>query len=238
MAQNFQWSSFEWSNRTDGRWFVDAPANQKLNLRAPWVPFRRMIASRRRPQQRPRAARRSNTCYQAISKSKACVILPPHSWLQPFNPPLPHGYAREQKGQSQARVEREELGRQFRALRSEKRLAVPASQGTSGGVDMDSGMAEEPSAAAAARGGAGQLAPVAEEGEGAAVAQAPPAAAGSTETMERVAAAKKFIEDHYKAQMNNLQERKQRYRNPNLPSSQNFPDQRGCDLDRSRVGAG
>nr|CAB3503388.1 unnamed protein product [Digitaria exilis] len=91
---------------------------------------------------------------------------------------------------------------------------------------MDSGMAEEPSAAAAARGGAGQLAPVAEEGEGAAVAQAPPAAAGSTETMERVAAAKKFIEDHYKAQMNNLQERKQRYRNPNLPSSQNFPDQR------------
>nr|CAB3460433.1 unnamed protein product [Digitaria exilis] len=74
---------------------------------------------------------------------------------------------------------------------------------------MDSGMAEEPSAAAAARGGAGQLAPVAEEGDGAAVAQAPPAAAGSTKTMERVAAAKKFIEDHYKAQMKNLQERKE-----------------------------
>lgn len=85
-------------------------------------------------------------------------------------------------------------------------------------MGMDSGMAEEPSAAAP-RGGAGQLAPVAEEGDGAAVAQAeaPPAAAGSTKTMERVAAAKKFIEDHYKAQMKNLQERKERYRNPNRP---------------------
>lgn len=82
-------------------------------------------------------------------------------------------------------------------------------------MGMDSEMAEE----SAARGGAGQLAAVAEEGEGGAVAgahaPAPAAAVGSSKTMERVAAAKKFIEDHYKAQMKNLQERKERYWNPN-----------------------
>ncbi|CAL4902619.1 unnamed protein product [Urochloa decumbens] len=79
---------------------------------------------------------------------------------------------------------------------------------------MDSEMGEESAAAAVARGGAGKLEAVAEEGDGAAAAeteteaQAP--AVGSSKTMERVAAAKKFIEDHYKAQMKNLQERKER----------------------------
>lgn len=37
---------------------------------------------------------------------------------------------------------------------------------------------------------------------------------GSSLTMEKVAAAKKFIENHYRAQMKNIQERKERY--PNL----------------------
>lgn len=73
---------------------------------------------------------------------------------------------------------------------------------------MESEMAEEP----AARGAGGQLAAVAEEGEG--EAEAAPAAVGSSKTMERVAAAKKFIEDHYRAQMKNIQERKERYWNP------------------------
>ncbi|RLN29028.1 serine/threonine-protein kinase 38-like [Panicum miliaceum] len=74
---------------------------------------------------------------------------------------------------------------------------------------MDSEMAEE--APAAARGGAGQLKAVAEEeGEGAAVgAEEVAPAVGSSKTMERVAAAKKFIEDHYKTQMKTLQERKE-----------------------------
>lgn len=35
---------------------------------------------------------------------------------------------------------------------------------------------------------------------------------GSSLTMEKVAAAKKFIENHYRAQMKNIQERKERYR--------------------------
>ncbi|KAG2625062.1 serine/threonine-protein kinase 38-like isoform X1 [Panicum virgatum] len=74
---------------------------------------------------------------------------------------------------------------------------------------MDSEMAEE--APAAARGGAGQLAAVAEEeGEGAGAAEEVAPAVGSSKTMERVAAAKKFIEDHYKTQMKTLQERKER----------------------------
>lgn len=34
---------------------------------------------------------------------------------------------------------------------------------------------------------------------------------GSSLTMEKVAAAKKFIENHYRAQMKNIQERKERY---------------------------
>jgi hypothetical protein len=91
--------------------------------------------------------------------------------------------------------------------------------GLGSGSGMDSEMAEE--APAAARGGAGQLAAVAEEeGEGAvAGAEEVAPAVGSSKTMERVAAAKKFIEDHYKAQMKTLQERKERYWNPN-PSSE------------------
>lgn len=36
---------------------------------------------------------------------------------------------------------------------------------------------------------------------------------GSSLTMEKVAAAKKFIENHYRAQMKNIQERKERYFN-------------------------
>lgn len=35
---------------------------------------------------------------------------------------------------------------------------------------------------------------------------------GSSATMERVAAAKKFIENHYKSQMKTFQERRERYR--------------------------
>ncbi len=34
---------------------------------------------------------------------------------------------------------------------------------------------------------------------------------GSSLTMEKVAAAKQFIENHYRAQMKNIQERKERY---------------------------
>ena len=36
---------------------------------------------------------------------------------------------------------------------------------------------------------------------------------GSSLTMEKVAAAKKYIENHYKNQMKNIQERKERYAN-------------------------
>ena len=80
-----------------------------------------------------------------------------------------------------------------------------------GGVGMESEMAEESPAAAAAR--ARPLEAVAEEGQEVAE-QNPVAPVCSTKTMERVAAAKKFIEDHYRAQMKNLQERKERYWNP------------------------
>ncbi|WVZ96815.1 hypothetical protein U9M48_042404 [Paspalum notatum var. saurae] len=67
---------------------------------------------------------------------------------------------------------------------------------------MDSEMAEEEAPAPAQ-----PLAAVAEEGE----AEEPRALpVGSTKTMERVAAAKKFIEDHYRAQTKNMQERKER----------------------------
>jgi len=76
---------------------------------------------------------------------------------------------------------------------------------------MESEMAEESPAAAAAR--ARSLEAVAEEGQEVAE-QNPVAPVCSTKTMERVAAAKKFIEDHYRAQMKNLQERKERYWNP------------------------
>lgn len=75
---------------------------------------------------------------------------------------------------------------------------------------MESEMADAPAAAAIPA--AEPLAAVAEEGEGEAEAgaDAPAEAVGSTLTMERVAAAKKFIENHYRSQMKNIQERKER----------------------------
>jgi hypothetical protein len=55
--------------------------------------------------------------------------------------------------------------------------------------------------------------------------------------MERVAAAKKFIEDYYRSQLKNMQERKDRYWNPK-PGLNELETLSGqCDLDRSRVGA-
>ncbi|CAD6233118.1 unnamed protein product [Miscanthus lutarioriparius] len=69
-------------------------------------------------------------------------------------------------------------------------------------------MADAPAAAAIPA--AEPLAAVAEEGEGEAGADAPAEAVGSTLTMERVAAAKKFIENHYRSQTKNIQERKER----------------------------
>ncbi|PAN32668.1 hypothetical protein PAHAL_5G503400 [Panicum hallii] len=68
---------------------------------------------------------------------------------------------------------------------------------------MESEMADAPPAIPAPA--AEPLAAVAEEGEGEAAE-----AVGSTLTMERVAAAKKFIENHYRSQMKNIQERKER----------------------------
>ncbi|RRT64108.1 hypothetical protein BHE74_00033623 [Ensete ventricosum] len=56
----------------------------------------------------------------------------------------------------------------------------------------------------AATAAAGGLAAVAEEVE------EEEEAVGSSLTMERVAAAKKFIENHYRNQMKNIQERKER----------------------------
>ena len=78
---------------------------------------------------------------------------------------------------------------------------------------MESEMADAP-AAAAIPAAAEPLAAVAEEGEGEAEAgadaDAPAEAVGSTLTMERVAAAKKLIENHYRSQMKNIQDRKER----------------------------
>ncbi|CAD6240199.1 unnamed protein product [Miscanthus lutarioriparius] len=74
-------------------------------------------------------------------------------------------------------------------------------------------MADAP-AAAAIPAATEPLAAVAEEGEGEAEAgadaDAPAEAVGSTLTMERVAAAKKLIENHYRSQMKNIQDRKER----------------------------
>lgn len=72
---------------------------------------------------------------------------------------------------------------------------------------MESEMADAPAAAAIPA--AEPLAVVAEEGEGEA-GEAAAETVGSTLTMERVAAAKKFIENHYRSQMKNIQERKER----------------------------
>jgi serine/threonine kinase 38 len=89
-----------------------------------------------------------------------------------------------------------------------------------GVVGMESEMAEEsPAAVSAAAARARPLEAVAEEGQE--VAEQHEVAVGSTKTMERVAAAKKFIEDHYRAQMKNLQERKERYGEP-VPASNFF----------------
>lgn len=77
-------------------------------------------------------------------------------------------------------------------------------------LGMESEMADAPAAAIPAA-AAEPLAAVAEEGEAEGEAPAD-AAVGSTLTMERVAAAKKFIENHYRSQMKTIQERKERYR--------------------------
>jgi hypothetical protein len=87
--------------------------------------------------------------------------------------------------------------------RSDRLASEREGRGRGAGAGMESEMAEEPSAAA--RGGGG---PLAAEGGG------EPAAVVSSRTMERVAAAKKFIEDYYRSQMKNIQERKDRYWNP------------------------
>ncbi|GJN32186.1 hypothetical protein PR202_gb20670 [Eleusine coracana subsp. coracana] len=71
---------------------------------------------------------------------------------------------------------------------------------------MESEMADAPQQQAATGVTAEPLAAVAEEGDGAEGNET----VGSTLTMERVAAAKKFIENHYRSQMKTLQERKER----------------------------
>jgi len=78
------------------------------------------------------------------------------------------------------------------------------------GEAMESEMADAPAAIPAPA--AEPLAAVAEEGEGEGAE-----AVGSTLTMERVAAAKKLIENHYRSQMKNIQERKERYPPPPIP---------------------
>jgi hypothetical protein len=90
---------------------------------------------------------------------------------------------------------------------------------------MESEMADAPTAAAIPSSAvAGEpLAAVAEEGEAGGEAAE---AVGSTLTMERVAAAKKFIENHYRSQMKNIQERKERYLparpDPDLPPAPTY----------------
>ncbi|KAK3164101.1 hypothetical protein QOZ80_1AG0012690 [Eleusine coracana subsp. coracana] len=71
---------------------------------------------------------------------------------------------------------------------------------------MESEMADTPQQPAATGVTAEPLASVAEEGDGGEGNET----VGSTLTMERVAAAKKFIENHYRSQMKTLQERKER----------------------------
>ena len=118
----------------------------------------------------------------------------------------------KQKKKIEARQARGERARRERAVSSSPQRGPARSQAIRGvGVGMESEMAKESPAAAAAR--ARPLEAVAEEGQEVAE-QNPVAPVCSTKTMERVAAAKKFIEDHYRAQMKNLQERKERYWNP------------------------
>ncbi|CAO2194000.1 unnamed protein product [Urochloa humidicola] len=92
---------------------------------------------------------------------------------------------------------------------------------------MESEMADAPAAAAIPP--AEPLAAVAEEGEGGAAA--PAEEVGSTLTMERVAAAKKFIENHYRSQMKNIQERKERrFRLERQLASSQVPKEQQIDL--------
>jgi hypothetical protein len=73
------------------------------------------------------------------------------------------------------------------------------------------------------------LAAVAEEGDGVEANEA----VGSTLTMERVAAAKKFIENHYRAQKKNFQERRERYRSDTpLGTNSTCCAPRGLDFGR------
>ncbi|CAO2174903.1 unnamed protein product [Urochloa humidicola] len=91
---------------------------------------------------------------------------------------------------------------------------------------MESEMADAPAAAAIPP--AEPLAAVAEEGEG---GEAAAEAVGSTLTMERVAAAKKFIENHYRSQMKNIQERKERrFRLERQLASSQVPKEQQIDL--------
>ncbi|CAL4958684.1 unnamed protein product [Urochloa decumbens] len=93
---------------------------------------------------------------------------------------------------------------------------------------MESEMADAPAAAAIPP--AEPLAAVAEEGEGGEAAVAAEAV-GSTLTMERVAAAKKFIENHYRSQMKNIQERKERrFRLERQLASSQVPKEQQIDL--------
>ncbi|KAL5220829.1 hypothetical protein ABZP36_025542 [Zizania latifolia] len=94
---------------------------------------------------------------------------------------------------------------------------------------MESEMADAPAPApSVAMGGAAAapLAAVAEEGE-----DGEAEAVGSTLTMERVAAAKKFIENHYRSQMKNIQERKERrFRLERQLASSQVPREQQIDL--------
>uniref|UniRef100_A0A804QJA7 non-specific serine/threonine protein kinase n=1 Tax=Zea mays TaxID=4577 RepID=A0A804QJA7_MAIZE len=96
---------------------------------------------------------------------------------------------------------------------------------------MESEMADAPAAAIPAA-AAEPLAAVAEEGEGEAEGEAPAeAAVGSTLTMERVAAAKKFIENHYRSQMKTIQERKERrFKLERQLASSQVPKEQQIDL--------
>ncbi|WVZ72626.1 hypothetical protein U9M48_021054 [Paspalum notatum var. saurae] len=89
---------------------------------------------------------------------------------------------------------------------------------------MESEMADAAPAIPAA---AEPLAAVAEEGEGGEA----PEAVGSTLTMERVAAAKKFIENHYRSQMKTIQERKERrFKLERQLASSQVPKEQQIDL--------
>ncbi|KAL5228426.1 hypothetical protein ABZP36_016691 [Zizania latifolia] len=94
---------------------------------------------------------------------------------------------------------------------------------------MESEMADAPAVAMGGCGAAEPLAAVAEEGEDGEDGEAE--AVGSTLTMERVAAAKKFIENHYRSQMKNIQDRKERrFRLERQLASSQVPREQQIDL--------